>query len=172
MVWRVLVHAAAGALLAAGLVAQLVRPLAPDLGALPDLGRWFDAAYLVRSHAYRGPLYAAGLVALGLRVAVPLAVAFTPAGRRVVERVVARVGANRPARAAAAVALGIAAATELVLLPLAFWASYVHEGAFGFRTQGLVGWARDHAIGVAIGWIATVVVVLGAWSLARRLPRT
>lgn len=169
--WLVGAHVAAAAIVAVGVAAQLVRPLAPDLGPAPPPGRWFDPQLLQLVRSYRTPLYLSGLVALGLRVAAPALVAWTPAGRRLVDRVVARVGERRPARAAAVVGLLVAVVTDLLLLPLAFWAGYVHEGRFGFRTQGLPGWAYDWLVSQLPGWLALVFALAAGTAVVRRLPR-
>lgn len=170
-IYRYLPHAAAAALVVAGLAAQVVRPLAPDLGVLPPPSHWFDPTELAQAAAYRQPLYAAALVTLGIRVAVPCLVAFTARGRGIVDWIVERIGPHRPARAAACVVVAVVALTDLALLPLTFWSGYVHEGAFGFRTQGLAGWARDWAVttGLALGVIGGVV--LAGWRIAWRLER-
>ena len=156
----------------AGLAAQVARPLAPDLGSLPPPTRWFDPAYLARAAAYRQPLYAAAIVALVVRVAVPWLVALTARGRRVVDWIVDRIGAHRPARAAACVAVAVVALTDLMLLPLAFWTDYVHERAFGFQAQAPSGWARDWAVTTGLGLIAAGGIALGGWMIARRLQRS
>lgn len=168
--WLAAAHLAAAAVVIAGVVVQVIRPLAPDLGPAPPATQWFDAAHLAQVEAYRRPLYAVALVAFLLRLAVPCIVAFTAAGRRVTGRIVQRVGEDRPARAAAAVVLAVVVATDLVVLPLTFWAGYVHEGAFGFRTQGLAGWGYDWLIAKAPAWLVVLVLVLGGYALARRLP--
>jgi STE24 endopeptidase len=164
-------HGAAAVLIITGLAAQIARPFVPDLGALPSPSRWFDPAYLARVAAYQQPLYAAAAVALGLRVAVPCLVAFTGRGRRVIDSIAERIGPHRPARAAVCIVVLVVALTDLVLLPLTFWAEYIHEGTFGFRTQGLSGWARDWAITVGLSWVMLGGVALGGWTLVRRLER-
>ena len=75
-----------------------------------------------------------------MRVAVAAAVALTPAGRRLVERVVGASGEHRPARVRRRwSSSAMVVATDLLLLPLVFWAGYVHDGGFGLRTQGVGG---------------------------------
>ena len=172
MIGRALAHGAAAALVVAGVVAQVFRPLAPALGPLPSPERWFDTAHLERVAAYHQPLYAVALAALAVRVAVPCLAAFSNVGRRRVDWMVARVGARRPARAAAAVVVAVVALTDVVLLPIAFWAGYVHERAFGFQTQGPAGWFRDWAVATAISWLTVALLTLGGWTLVRRLPRS
>ena len=162
-------HGVAVVLVVAGLAAQVVGPAPPDLGAIPAPSRWFDSAYLARAAAYRRPLYATALLALVVRVAIPCLIAFTKRGQRAVDWIVGRVGPHRPARAAASVVLVVVVLTDLVLLPLAFWDSFIHEGAFGFRTQGLLGWARDWTVTAVLGWLVVGGVVLGGWALVRRL---
>ncbi|MBW3602563.1 MAG: M48 family metalloprotease, partial [Actinobacteria bacterium] len=104
-------------------------------------------------------------------VAVPALVAWTPAGRRWVARVVGRVGERRPARAAAVVGVLVAVITDVVLLPLAFWAGYVHEGRFGFRTQSLAAWGYDWLVSQLPGWLGLVAVLVAGTVIVRRLPR-
>jgi len=160
-----------GVVALAGLVAQLSgRPALPDLGGV-DARTYFDAEFLARADAYRGPLRLASLVSLALGLAVPAAAAWSAPGRRLVERIVTVAGRHHPVRASVAVALAVVVGTDLLGLPLAFWAGYVHEGRWGFRTQGLAGWFRDQAVARGPGWIATAAVVaLGAIAI-RRLPR-
>lgn len=165
-------HVCAAVIVVAGVAAALVRPLAPDLGPIPDPGRWFEPAFLDSVTAYRTPLYAGALLTLVVRVAVPLLVAFTRPGRRMVERIVRRVGSRRPALAAAGVVVTVVVAVDVVLLPLAFWAGYVHEGAWGFRTQGLPGWAYDWLAARLPLWVGAAVASAGAWAVVARLPRT
>lgn len=164
-------HVLAAVIVVGGVAGEVLRPLAPELGALSPPGRWFDARFVARADAYRTPLQLAGIIALCVQVAVACAVAWTPAGRRLVDRVVDRVGARRAARAAMVVAVGVVAATDVILLPLNIWAGFVHEGIWGFRTQGFSGWLRDWAVVVVPQWLAVGVLVGVGWTLARRLPR-
>lgn len=164
-------HLVAAGVVVVGVAVQVVRPLAPDLGPPPPPGQWFDTTHLEQVAAYREPLYAAGLAGLTLRLATPCLVAFTSAGRRVTDRIVATVGEHRPARAAAAVVLAVVVATDLVLLPLVVWASFVHDGRFGFRTQGLAGWAYDWVVATVPAWLVVAVLAVGAYALAGRMPR-
>jgi len=154
-----------------GVGAQLLRPLAPDLGPVPDPTAYFDPAFLARVEAYRAPARAAAVARVMLGVAVPLLVAGTGPGRRWTARVVERVGPARPARAAAVVALAVLVLTDVVTLPVSFWSGFVHEGAWGFRTQGLGGWARDWLVSRAPGWAAIAAAVGGGVVLVRRAPR-
>lgn len=166
-----LAHALAAAVVVAGIVAQVARPLAPDLGGAPPPSQWFDAAHLEQVRAYRDPLYAVGLAALALRLAVPSLAAFTRTGRRLVDAIVRRVGQRRVGRAAAAVVLAVVVATDVLVLPLSFWASYLHEGAFGFRTQGIGGWIYDWAVATVPAWLLVAGLAAAGYALAQRLPR-
>jgi STE24 endopeptidase len=163
--------AAVVALVVIGVTAQVWRPLAPAVGPVPDASRWFDAAHLARVDAYWRPIYAASLVSLVVRIAIPLLVALTGPGRRAVAALVGRVGEQRPAQAAAAVAVAILVVSDVVLAPLSFWAAYIHEDAFGFRVQGVAGWARDWMVGRAPTWLGVALLVLLGYALVSRLPR-
>ena len=162
----------AGAVVVAGVAAQVWRPVAPDVGTPPDPQDVFDAAHLARVHAYQTPKRAVGLAALVLQVAVPLAAVGTARGRRAVDAVARRSGGDRrPALAAAAVGVAVVAATELVLLPLAWWSGFVHDGAYGLRTQGLAGWFADRALALAPVLLLTGAGLAAASWVVRRLPR-
>ena len=154
-----------------GVAAGVLRPFAPDIGPAGEASQWFDEAYLAHAAEYRAPRYLAGLAILALRVVVPLAVAVTATGRRLVAAVCARVGEGRPTLAATSVVLLVVVATDLLVLPLQFWMGYVHDGAYGFRTQGLAGWSRDWIVGALPPWLLVAGLTLGGWALARRLPR-
>jgi STE24 endopeptidase len=155
-----------------GVLAQVIRPVAPPIGDIPDPSRWFDAAHLERVEAYWAPLYAASALTLFVRVGMPLLIAFTPLGRRLVERLAARVGGHRPALAAGTIGVGMVVSVDVVLLPLAFWAGYLREKAYGFRTSGVAGWSYDWVAARAPGWIAVFVLLVAGYALAVRRPRT
>jgi len=160
-------HVVAGAVVAAGVVATVVRPVAPPVDPA-TASAWFEPAWLEATRAYRAPLRWAALGALVLDLAVPLAAALTPPGRRAVDRLLARVG--RPLPGGAAVAAAVLLATDLATLPLAFWSGYVHEGVWGFRTQGLGGWVRDWLLWRAPVWAGGAALAAGGLALGRRLP--
>lgn len=158
------------AVLVAGVVAQLARPLAPDLGAVPDPALWFPPGLLDEIAAYREPLRVAAVIAQLIDITVPLTVAVTPAGQRLVRRIVAAVGAGRPVRAAAAVVIAVVALTGLAHLPLGFWA-HRHAVAFGLSTQSVAGWLGDWAIARGVELLVGAGLALMGWALLRRWPR-
>ena len=166
----VLLHAGAALVFALGIAAQLVRPLAPDLGAPPLPDTAFDAAFLARAASYRNPLYAVATAALILRIAVFALLALTAPGRALVDRVVRTIGPGRAARSAAAVITGAVIAADLVIAPLSFWAGYVHDGRFGLRTQGLAGWTYDWLVLHVPVWLGVAVLALVGYWVARRWP--
>lgn len=166
--WVVAAHLAAGAVVVAGVLAQFLRPLAPPLSALPDPAAFFPPEHLARVAAYSAPLTVVRVAGLALRVAVPLLAVTTPPGRRLI----AALGRGRSAAlVTAAVAVGLVVLVDLALLPLNLWAGFVHEGVWGFRTQGLSGWARDWLVVRAPGWAAVAAGAAGLAVAVRRLPR-
>lgn len=152
----------------AGVVAQLVRPLAPDLGPVPDPGQWFAVDLLSRVAAYRAPLRVAAVVGVFSEVVVPVWFVTTATGRGLVTRIATAVGVRRPARAAAAVVLTILAASALVSLPLSLWA-YAHGRAYGLIVQSTAAWLGEwvavRAVELAGAGAVTVVgaVLVGRW---------
>lgn len=164
-------HAAVGVLVLVGIAGQIIRPLAPDLGAPPDPGLWFSPDYVERAIAYRRPLQLVGLLTLAVRLGVPCVVAFTGPGRQLTSRLVNRVGEHRPAWAAGATVVALLVGLDILLLPAAFWAGFVHEGEFGFRTQGLAGWAYDWVVTRVPMWALLAALVAVTYTVVRRLPR-
>ena len=164
-------HAVALALLVVGILVQVVRPIAPVLGPAAAPSTAFDAAFLARAAAYRNPLYLAATAAILVRIAIAVALALTPLGRRVVDAVVRRVGEHRPARAAAAVITAAVVTTDLILLPLVFWAGFVHGGAYGLRTQGLGGWFYDWGVYHVPVWLGVAALALVGFRLPVWWPR-
>jgi STE24 endopeptidase len=169
----VALHTLAGAVVVVGVAAQLARPLAPDTGPVLDATTWFDGEHLAQVAAYRGPRYAGAAIALVIGVALPLALAFTRPGQALVDRLVAWAGGPaHAARAAAFVVVAAVVAMDVARFPVAFWLSYVHEGAFGFRTQGLGGWLTDWLLVRLPKWLGAGLAAAVAYALARRLPRS
>lgn len=164
-------HLVAGLAVLVGVLATVLRPLVPDLGPPADPTRWFGPDYLARAAEYRHPRYVAAGLALALRIAVPCLVAFTPAGRRLVGRIVDRLGGRRVA-APVTVVLMVVVVTDLLVLPIAFWMGYVHDGLYGFRNQGPGGWARDWLVSTGPPWALVALLTAGGWWLAGRFPRT
>jgi Zn-dependent protease with chaperone function len=58
-----------------------------------------------------------------------------------------------------------------VNLPLAFYAGYVRQHAYGLSTQPLSRWASDEAISVAVSCVLTALVTWIPYLLIRRSPR-
>lgn len=168
-------HAVAAAVVVVGLAAQIIRPTAPDVGPALAASAFFDDAFLQRAAAYRRPLELVALAALVIRLAVAILVGFTPAGRRLTNGLLFRLGGlveRRPSLAAAVVIVGTVIATDLLILPLAFWAGYVHDGTFGLRTQDAAGWFFDWAAVQGPVWVGVAVAAGGGYAIARRAPRT
>lgn len=168
---RRLARAALGLLILAGVLAVTWRPRAPQVTATVALTDLFDPVTLAIVEAYRTPRTVVAVVVLLLRLSVPLLAVLTPAGRRLIARLGGRVGWHRPVRAATVVVLAVVIATDLLVLPWLFWLSYVHDGVFGLRTQGLAGWLRDWAAGVLPAWLLVAGLTAAGFALARRLPR-
>ncbi len=62
-------------------------------------------------------------------------------------------------------------ATDVVLLPLEFWAGYIHDGRFGLRSQGLAGWTYDWLVLHVPVWLGVAAATAAAYCVARRWPR-
>ena len=125
---------------------------------------------LARIAAYRTPLRVAGVAVQIIDLLVPIAIAVTPLGRRLVARIVAAIGADRPVRAAAGVVAAIVMLAALVRLPIGIWA-YHHARAFGLSTQSLAGWFGDWGIARGVELLVAVGLTAAAYAVVRRWPR-
>jgi STE24 endopeptidase len=153
-----------------GLVAFWWRPRAPVLPApVTDLDA-FDAGLLAAVHADRAPRLVVAWLGLFIALVVPLLVAFTPIGRRIVDRI--GVDADASVWRAGGVALVVVVATSVVGLPLSAWIRLVHDERFGFRTQSVAAWGRDWLLVHGGRWTAYAVVAVLLVAAARRWPRS
>ena len=161
--------AMATAVVAAGIAAVLVRPLAPDLGPVPDPARWFTPRLLARIAAYQTPLRRVVVLATLLDVAVPVAIACTSRGRRWVDRATAWIG-DRPSARAAAVAVVVIVIATCVRAPLDLWA-HLHARAFGLTAQAVPGWIGDRSVQLLVTIVVAAIAVAVGYALAARWPR-
>jgi STE24 endopeptidase len=60
---------------------------------------------------------------------------------------------------------------DLLLLPLVFWAGYVHDGAYGLRTQGFGGWFYDWGVYHLPVWLGVGALTLVGYRTAVWWPR-
>lgn len=160
----------AAAALAALALLGLGAVAAPDPGGVPaDLLRYFTPEEVARGAAYTsGRYWLFGLGTLLRLVALALLV-FTPASAAL-RGLAVRLA---PARPAAAVALYLALlvlGAWLLTLPLAYYAGFAREHAFGLSTQTPSAWWLDRGKGLLL----TLVLAVPAGSLLillwRRYP--
>lgn len=168
--WRRAGHVAAVVVVSAGVGVAVVRPTAPPVGEALSAGTWFDPEALQLADAYRGPREVAAGVVVALRIGFALALAASPLGRRIVRGIADRLG-HRPWLAAGVLAAGAVATLDVLLSPIAFWSGYLHDGAFGLRTQGLGGWVVDWFAFRVPSWVGAAVLAAGGYALAGRFRR-
>jgi STE24 endopeptidase len=137
---------------------------------VPDPTRWFDADLLARVAAYRGPTRLIVAASLLIEVVVPLAVAYTAAGARIVERIVGAVGRHRPVMGATAVVVVVLVVTALCRLPLSAWA-YTRARAVGLSVQSPWSWLGEWAIARGVELAVAAVITIGGYVLLRRWAR-
>ena len=154
---------------AAGIVVNVWRPLAPALPPVQTALDTFSPAVRRLVAAYRGPVVTAAVLRLAIGIVVPLAFVVGARGRRVVARLAGPV-AHRPARAALVGGV-IAIVTSLVTLPVDIWIGYVHNGRYGFRTAGALLWARDWLLNASLVWLTVAVGAAVLVAAMRRHPR-
>lgn len=156
----------AGCLLAALVLVLVTVPFPVLEGAQPDtdVARDFTAAQLAREEAFHSALRPWGLGSLGLGVLVAALLGLSPLGARLMGAL--------PGHWTVRTALGTAAlfvVGRLVTLPLDLRAEQVLRD-YGLSTQSWAGWADHRLRGLAVGLVATLLLLLPLLALARRLP--
>ncbi|MDP3658924.1 M48 family metalloprotease [Phenylobacterium sp.] len=79
---------------------------------------------------------------------------------------------NRPWLAVLAVVAVDLLAEGLLLTPWDIYEDWARERSYGLSDQPLVGWLTEHAIGLAVSIVITLLLASGLYALARRAPRT
>lgn len=139
----------------------------------------FDDDLLFDVAAYRQPRRALTLASWLIGVGVPLVIGVVllrrPRGARS-SRVVAP-SFRALERLTLPVQVGVVAslvvlATALVRLPVSVAAGVVQDGAWGFRTRSVPGWALDHAFVVTGRALSVGLLVAAVSALVLRHPRT
>jgi len=131
-----------------------------------DAVELFGAEQVERGRRYHRPLYAASLAGLALDLGLLALLAFGPLGA---DLFAALDGWPWAGQAVAYAALTLALTTAAGL-PLAYWAGFRREHAWGFSTQSLRGWLADRAKGLAVSIVLGGGALLGLVALARALP--
>jgi STE24 endopeptidase len=161
--WLVTVLLGVGVLL----IVLLTTPWTPLAGvpqSSPDTD--FTAAEIARQNAYRAAVVPWSTLAWVLSIAVPVVIGFTPLGRRLAVWLRVR----RWYLLVPLVVIAVTLIGTLLTLP----AGIVVERAdrrYGLSTQNWAGWARDQAVGWALGTLALIAVALLLIGLARRWRR-
>jgi STE24 endopeptidase len=122
--------------------------------------------------AYRAPRRTVALMSRIVATLVPLGLAMMivgPRGERLLRPLRRLPGIAMPVGVAVAVTVVI---TALLRLPLSVWAGIVQDGAWGFRTRSVVGWAADQAVLVLGRAVLLGLLTVGVVALIRRHPRS
>lgn len=157
------------ALAAAGVMASVLRPLAPPARVSTRLDE-FSAEVLRTVAAYVEPRYLAVAVTTALSVLVPFWFVGTRRGRLVTARLAGP--AEHSGARAALVAAVVVGAASLARLPVALPVSYYRDRAWGFATGSVATWFGDWAVTVGgrlLAYTAGAGVLL--WAV-RRWPRS
>ena len=137
--------------------------------AAPDPMTYFMAEEIARGHAYTRGRYILALAGIGLRLGILAFLVFTPANA--VLRAAALGASRRPWLAAALYAAAVLLVLMAARFPLALYASFLRERAWGLSTQALGGWLADYAKGAALTAGLIVPLAIGLWGLMRVAPR-
>ncbi|HEU5040498.1 MAG TPA: M48 family metallopeptidase [Gemmatimonadales bacterium] len=121
----------------------------------------------LRYHAGNGWIWAAD-TALGL--AFPAAILFTGFSARL-RRLASRLGRGRWLPTVAIYGALFMVVMSVLYLPLAWYAGFVRQHAYGLSTQSAGQWMGDWAKGVAVGAVVAALVLWIPYRLLRASPR-
>ena len=121
----------------------------------------------LRYHAGNGWIWAAD-TALGL--VIPAALLFTGASARM-RALASRLGRRRWLPTVALYGALFMVVMSLLYLPLAWYAGFVRQHAYGLSTQSAGQWLGDWARGVAVGAVVSALVLWIPYLLLRSSPR-
>lgn len=153
---------AAGLLLLAGLVPGAAWA-APDRLS-PDALKYFTPEEIVRGYDYTSGRYWLFAAGTGLRVGFLALLVFSPASAAL-RNLAVRCAPAHPAVAVALYLLFLVLLSQLVMLPLGYYAGFVREHAFGLSTQSAPAWLLDRlkssllelALGVPLGCLLALL---------------
>lgn len=155
----------AGLLVAAALVAVIVSTTPWHLIDLPkpEAALDFSAAEIDRQQRFREELLPWSTTSWVLSVLVPLAIGFSPLGRRLYD--VLKLRRWYVAVPVLVAALGLV--TSVVTLPTDLLAERVTR-EYGLSTESLGLWLRDRAVNWVLASLALIAIALGLIALAKR----
>jgi STE24 endopeptidase len=126
----------------------------------------FGREHVERALRYHRPLYLAAAVTVTVNLALLALLTFTVLGDHLYASTSGRPGWTR----ALIFSLLVVALTRTVGLPLAFWAGYRHEQAWGLSTQSLGDWFLDRLKGFVLDLAFGGSALLGFVGAARAWP--
>jgi STE24 endopeptidase len=126
----------------------------------------FSVEEVERSRRYHRPLYRVWALSLAVDLGVMALLAFGAPGDWI-GRWLDGLPFWAEALAWPAVVLAIG---WVIGLPLSYWRGFVHEKAWGFSTQGRLGWVLDRLKGFVVAVVITLGMVLGFLAVARAMP--
>jgi STE24 endopeptidase len=68
--------------------------------------------------------------------------------------------------------IGYVVAVALLSFPLTLYRGFYREHQYGLATQGLAGFLRDQAVGLAVAVVLTPLLLTALYAVLRRAPRT
>jgi Zn-dependent protease with chaperone function len=126
----------------------------------------FESEQIERGRSYHRPLYLAAVAGIALDLGLLALLSFSVLGDHLyasTERL--------PWWARCLVfSLCVLALSVALPLPIAFWASYLHEHAWALSTQSLGGWLLDRLKGLALTLLFGASALLGLVAAARAWP--
>lgn len=149
-----------------GLTSGSARSTLATLESVSFGGGVFDREQIERGHSYHRPLYVAALAGIALDLGLLGLLSFTLLG----DRLYAITGGEPWWAHCLALSICVLALTAALRLPIAFWAGYLHEHAWGLSTQSFGRWSWDRAKGLALTLLFGASALLGLVTASRAWP--
>lgn len=166
-------YVAAAALAAVFVVLVLtLTPWQPLPGANIEpapVERYFTPEQVARSEAFHDAVKWPSWLALGVGIAVPVVIGFTPLGRHLAAA--ARSRARWWPVQVAAITTVVLTAQWVATLPFRAWGHSVST-SYGLSTQSWGGWLTDGGKSLAIALVLTALALVALVGIARRFPAT
>lgn len=163
---RTLLWVLALGLALAGVVATVVRPVAPAVPVVTTDLATFAPEVLAAVDRWVGPVRVGFVLRTLVELAVPAALLSTRRGRALLDRIGGR---TLPTVRAAA---GVVVLTSLVAAPITAWISWWHAGRTGLRTSSAARFVTEAAGTVALRAVLVGVGVAVLLGVVRRFPRS
>lgn len=136
----------------------------------PEALQHFSPGWLALGRRFTREAMTAGALRAFCSLGVLVWLCFSEAGARILRRLEGW-GRGRPWLELTCVAGGVALITGLVELPFDYYLGFLHERAYGLSKESAGAWLADHALGLGLDLVISLLIWVPLYWLIRRFPR-